>query len=437
MPHFRHALTVLLLVSSIAMATNAFILPWSARTTRLIQQITEQQNCFSRFKEDRVTIMKPSLEGKRIEPSLKIMSHPPQFLSPGDPADPAGPFDYKSLDQRLESLQRTSPEAMAGFYESHLNSFSVRPGSERFSVTSSLFALESLMSVRIRTTATSSSGSTTIDTLSVLEEALMADWNMDDLFQVPLLVHALSTLDPNGLLYNTSHVSITSNADADSINKQEKEETKKERCKILIESLLDARPLRRSGQTQPLSEYLLFLVARAMSTLHDASLDYSYSFDARNENEHQDENGIGMGGFPSDALPDDARAKLSLGLSRSVEVSFNELCRQLAYWNAGDRNNFDAIRLAYSLLTYVTTSETLSGTAGIELVPGEGPTTGSVVGPPNIFLVREALRVFFEEQNEDGMWDKGQPIYKSFRRTGRNVGNAFVFATDTVGGLLK
>ena len=79
------------------------------------------------------------------------------------------------------------------------------------------------------------------------------------------------------------------------------------------------------------------------------------------------------------------------------------------------------------------------------------------------------MAAFFAEQNPDGTWvcpchvrivcaiffdlaftynaaasfsfdglyqDKGQPIYKSFRRTGRDVGNAFVFAADTVGSLL-
>ena len=46
------------------------------------------------------------------------------------------------------------------------------------------------------------------------------------------------------------------------------------------------------------------------------------------------------------------------------------------------------------------------------------------------------MAAFFEEQKADGMWDQGQPIYKSFRRTGRDVGNAFVFAADTVGSLL-
>lgn len=115
----------------------------------------------------------------------------------------------------------------------------------------------------------------------------------------------------------------------------------------------------------------------------------------------------------------------------------NELCRQLAYRAAEDRTAFDVMRLAYSLLTYIVSTNSLSGTAGRELVPGQGPSPGTRTRPLNHRLVKVALQSFFAEQLEDGLWDKGQPIYKSFRRTGRNVGNAFVFAVDTVGALLK
>lgn len=41
------------------------------------------------------------------------------------------------------------------------------------------------------------------------------------------------------------------------------------------------------------------------------------------------------------------------------------------------------------------------------------------------------------EQRSDGLWDKGQPIYKSFRKSGRNVGNAFVYIVDTVSSMLE
>lgn len=34
----------------------------------------------------------------------------------------------KSMETRLENLQREAPELLCGFYEKHLKSFSVRPG---------------------------------------------------------------------------------------------------------------------------------------------------------------------------------------------------------------------------------------------------------------------------------------------------------------------
>jgi hypothetical protein len=124
-------------------------------------------------------------------------------------------------------------------------------------------------------------------------------------------------------------------------------------------------------------------------------------------------------------------------LIRYVEVSYNELCRQLAYRSAHDASSFDVLRLAYSLLTYITASKALEGTAGREIVRGQGPDLGTIIGPSNKKLIAAALTAFFAEQNQEGLWDKGQPIYKSFRKSGRNVGNAFVFATDTLASLLE
>jgi len=342
-------------------------------------------------------------------------------LSHNMAGDANQPMDYKTLDRRLEILERSSAESLAGFYEPSLKSFAVRPGSERFSVTSTLFALESFrhdifaQEAELDLNKKTSGSTDKIILRDVLDATLRSDWNDEDLFQVPLLIHVLLTMDPERILF------------------RDMDDTTTEKVKSLIQALLSARPLRRSGQVQSLSDYLLFLCAQAMTTLHD-STDFMLE---EQEEGGQDREPTGIGRLPQKALPEDASSELSLGLYRCVEVSYNELCRQLAYRSSGDRNNFDVMRLAYSLLTYVTTANTLSGSAGIQLVAGEGPVTGSVVGPPNAFLVREGLRSFFEEQNDDGLWDKGQPIYKSFRRTGRNVGNAFVFATDTVGSLLK
>jgi hypothetical protein len=66
--------------------------------------------------------------------------------------------------------------------------------------------------------------------------------------------------------------------------------------------------------------------------------------------------------------------------------------------------NFDVIRLAYSLLTYVKASNAMTGTAGREVKRGEGPEPGTVVGLPNKRLVKAALAAFFEEQHLDGTW---------------------------------
>uniref|UniRef100_A0A7S2R1B7 AAA+ ATPase domain-containing protein n=1 Tax=Eucampia antarctica TaxID=49252 RepID=A0A7S2R1B7_9STRA len=165
-----------------------------------------------------------------------------------------------------------------------------------------------------------------------------------------------------------------------------------------------------------------------------ASNEQTISFD--NAVVDNNDNIIGVAGLPGKALPSGAASLLSLSLERSYEVSFNELCRQLAFRSAGDRTNFDVMRLAYSLLTYVTAADSLCGTAGREVILGAGPSPGTTVSPPNKNLITKALSAFFDEQTSDGMWDKGQPIYKSFRKTGRNVGNAFVFATDTLGSLL-
>jgi len=344
-------------------------------------------------------------------------------------------FDkMKSLKSRLSFIEKTSPATIAGFYEPHLKSFSVRPGSVQiFSVTSTLFSLQTLMSSTVFDTVanmqiyspTSSAPMVKkklISLTAIFNATLMAEWREDDLFQVPLLIDTLLKSDPDRILMSPKLM----------------DEELANRLRTLISALLNARPQRRSGEYQPLSEYLLFLCAQAMATLAKSTPPMFRSPADRNDPDldQNDYNTISVGGLPLKALPVGASSQLSLALSRSSEVSFNELCRQLAYRSAGDRSNFDIMRLVYSLLTYITSKNALYGTAGRELIPGKGPEPGTKSGPPNKPLVKAALDAFFEEQNDDGMWDKGQPIYKSFRKTGRNIGNAFVYAADTLGSLL-
>lgn len=68
------------------------------------------------------------------------------------------------------------------------------------------------------------------------------------------------------------------------------------------------------------------------------------------------------------------------------------------------------MKLAYSLLTYVVSTKTLEGSAGRELVRGQGPSQGTRVQPVNKRMVKAALKVFFDEQQESGLWDKGESL---------------------------
>ena len=333
--------------------------------------------------------------------------------------------------RRLEHIKRKSPDVLASFYEPHLKSFSVRPGSvKEISVTSTCFALQTIfatnddcalfsnvINANMKSTKQFASDDTSkeipaskIPIRSVVKALLRANWRDDDMFQIPLLLSTVLKIDKDRNVLN-----------------ENMDEELCHRVKKLITATIENRPKRRSGMAQPMSDYILYLITDSLAELVESTPE---------NNNSEDEMSIGLGGLPSSALPEGAASSALLALTRCVEVSYNELCRQLAFRSAGDMTSFDVMRLAYSLLTYIKASNAMSGTAGMEINRGEGPASGTAVKPPNRRLVRAALAAFFEEQKADGMWDQGQPIYKSFRRIGRDVGNAFVFAADTVGSLL-
>jgi len=343
-------------------------------------------------------------------------------------------FDkVKSFESRLGNIEKLAPSTLANFYEPHLKSFSVKPGDvEKLSITSTCYALQTLLSssdsslyeeIAIMDTSFQPDTDNPFNKISVraiVLEILNSEWRDDDLFQVPLLLYTVLEVDKERKLFGANTM----------------DEMLSSRVRQLVESVLKARPRRRTGSNQPLSEYIQFLCCRTFATLYGSSTppsDPGINDDFRVSSEYESS----VGGISPEILPPGTASQLSLALSRCAEVSMNELCRQLAYRSAGDVTSFDIMKLAYSLLSYVTASASLSGTAGRELIRGRGPDPGTRVPTANRQLIKAALAAFFEEQNVDGLWDKGQPIYKSFRRSGRNVGNAFVFATDTLGCLLQ
>lgn len=264
---------------------------------------------------------------------------------------------------------------------------------------------------------TASDVSGVVSVKNILEALLASEWRESDLFQVPLLLFTILQVD------------------ADRSWLGQLDEASASRVRRLIEVVLNARPRRRFGSTQSFSDYILFQCARAYAELQASSKVPSLAAEKSDKSESYSEQGIA--GLPASAIPEGAANSLSLALARCVEVSQNELCRQLAFRTAGDYSNFDVVRLAYSLLTYLTSTSSLEGTAGLELLPGGGPSPGTQISAANPKLVTAALQAFFAEQLSNGLWDKGQPIYKSFRKQGRNVGNAFVFSLDTLGTMLE
>ncbi|KAL7451331.1 hypothetical protein ACHAWC_003152 [Mediolabrus comicus] len=346
----------------------------------------------------------------------------------------------KSIESRLITLEKQSPEILSAFYEPHLKSFSVRPGStSSISVTSTCFALQTLVAtggkdgdmfndyVDFNLKQPTSDGDNNNDgklvpLRGVLEALLRAPWREEDLFQVPLLLCTVLEMDPDRSILNSSM-----------------DEELCHKVKQLVTATINSRPKRRNGVVQPISDYILFLVADSLASLVEstpASPRIVKKGDDDGDDDDDDVSLIRLGNLPASVLPDGAASSTLLALTRCVEVSYNELCRQLAFRSAGDSTSFDVIRLAYSLLTYIRASNAMAGTAGREVIQGEGPAAGTAVGAPNKRLIKAALDAFFAEQNPDGTWDKGQPIFVSFRRK-RDVGNAFVFAADGVGSLLE
>lgn len=338
--------------------------------------------------------------------------------------------EMKSIESRLVTLEKQAPEILSAFYEPHLKSFSVRPGSTAsLSVTSTCFALQSIatgggdkfedfvdFNMKLSSDGSGASTGATNCLLSlrgVLKALLRANWRDEDMFQVPLLLSTVLKIDSDRSILNSSM-----------------DEELSHRVKQLIAAIMNSRPKRRNGITQPVSDYILYLLTDTLASLVESTPPRMIESDSNEIDEVP-----GLGNLPDSVLPEGAASSTLLALTRCVEISYNELCRQLAFRSAGDSSSFDVIRLAYSLLAYVRASNAMSGTAGREVIRGEGPAAGTAVGKTNKRLVKAALNAFFEEQNADGTWDKGQPIFVSFRRK-RDVGNAFVFGADTVGTLL-
>mmetsp|Transcript_25229 Transcript_25229/g.55085 ORF Transcript_25229/g.55085 Transcript_25229/m.55085 type:complete len:576 (+) Transcript_25229:103-1830(+) len=356
------------------------------------------------------------------------------------------PYDFDKMSKlvkRLDVLESSGPEILFDFYEPRVRSFSIKPGGscdgERMCITSTCYALLTLSLASdvyssILSTEESNEDnnddkipdSNAIPIQLVMKALLASNCRQDDLFQIPLLLYTLLRVDTDrSVLHSAASNEYTA-----------------AKLKKLFSAVLSARPHRSSGAAQVHSDYIIYQICKVLAllqidtgtcTTNPISINTTGSSTDSTDNETEAK----TLGLPKRALPDNVASDVFWALLRCNEVSFNELCRQLAYRTARDSNLFDVIRLAYSLLTYIRSTESLSGVAGKEKEEGQGPAPDTRVSPLNKRLVTSALSAFFEEQTSDGLWDKGQPIYKTFSGgKGRSMGNAFVFPVNTVGSLL-
>ena len=200
----------------------------------------------------------------------------------------------RKLDDRVRALETAGIAALSSFYEADKNGFSLTPGRDRVSVTSTCYSLYAI-------------------------NAAPSEWRQSPLRIAPCL-HALYDNAPSD---DDTMRAVLIVAAARLLDPEEKEPN--EHLAGCIEAMLGARPRRREGRNSPISAYLRFWLAYATSLLP------------------------GVGGGQSLDRKD---ARL-LTLQRSCDSAYDDLCRQLAFDAAGDDYSFDVVVLAYSLLTCV------------------------------------------------------------------------------------
>ena len=132
--------------------------------------------------------------------------------------------EMKSIESRLITLEKQAPEILSDFYEPHLKSFSVRPGStDSLSVTSTCFALQSIaaggrdkfddfVDFNMKQSADMSSNKSGVSTTTtnkvvpmrgVIKAVLRANWRDEDMFQVPLLLSTVLQIDSDRSILNS------------------------------------------------------------------------------------------------------------------------------------------------------------------------------------------------------------------------------------------
>jgi hypothetical protein len=269
-------------------------------------------------------------------------------------------------------LSKKESEFLLSFYSPTLKCFKLFPdaSSNHVSITSTCMVLNAVLSNpdNWREAAkwdTESLGQISLkDIVTTIKEA---NWTFDS-FQLPVLISTLiklNSIDVQDPLYAKA-----------------------------VEKLLDQRSRVSQHRNQHTSAYLRLQNARALLLI------------------------VERGYVPLDLK---GTHKIGYALERSVLVAFDEMCRQLAFFNSGDMTNFCPVILAFATITYFETSQSFFLKS---FARGVIPAT-------EMKLIRSALDVIFSMQRQDGPWPKGEPIFKIGSSKGE-IGNNVSAAQYTI-----
>lgn len=288
-------------------------------------------------------------------------------------------FSYlKRLDDRCSKIGSKESDFLMSFWNDHLKCFQSSPDqtSKRVSISTTCSSLSAIAFnpshwAKIAAWRHATDDNTKINIEDTIDSLINAKWSFEP-FQTSLLVSTL-------IRFNCAVRAGDKFVEA-------------------VDTLLTQRSRISNHRNQSNSAYVRYHNARALLDVAESS-----------------------------NLPKQFRRKSDIlyALERAKMVGFDELCRQIAFYNCGDSAHFDVVVLAYTLFVYVATAESLvlkSFSRGVL------PTL-------NFKLVKAALHILFECQEGDGSWQKGEPYYAESEC--QDVGNNYVFFFDTVSALVN
>ena len=315
--------------------------------------------------------------------------------------------ELRALEERVRKLSIHERDYISSFWNEDLCTFSIYPNlkATRPSMLSTCFCVQAMLCnpLQWRGTAswdTATSSRQQINVKKAIETLKESKWTFDP-FQTPVLVSTLC---------RTKSVSIND-----------------KKYVQAVETILSQRSKLSLHRQQETSAYLRYLNVKALLDI--------LSFEK----------------VPAEVL---GTNQISFALERASMISFDELCRQIAFFEAGDQQNFCVIILAYSTLTYYEATRSLFSRSFDWGIMSEA---AGIPATTNIKLIKKALDLIFKCQATDGTWRKGEPIFNPADSSSgessssssstpssniepsatRDIGNSYVFFFDMVSSLLS